>query len=54
MELMKEGGEEVGTPSKSISRRRRRRRRTTFSSAKQRRLRDQQRREAGLSDGIDQ
>ena len=25
MELMKEGGEEVGTPSKSVSRRRRRR-----------------------------
>ena len=33
MELMKEGGEEVGTPSKSV-RRRRRRGRTTFSSAK--------------------
>ena len=54
MELMKEGGEEVGTPSKSISRRRRRRGRTTFSSAKQRRLRDEKRREAGLSVGIDQ
>ena len=54
MELMKEGGEEVGTPSKSISRRRRRRRRTTFSSAKQWRLRDEKRREAGLSVGIDQ
>ena len=48
------GGEEVGTPSKSISRRRRRRGRTTFSSAKQRRLRDEKRREAGLSVGIDQ
>ena len=35
MELMKEGDEEVGTPSKSISKRRRRRGRTTFSSAKQ-------------------
>ena len=34
MELMKEGGEEVGTPRKSVSRRRRRRGRTTFSSAK--------------------
>ena len=54
MELMKEGGEEVGTPSKSISRHRRRRGRTTFSSAKQWRLRDQKRREAGLSVGIDQ
>ena len=54
MELMKEGGEEVGTPSKSISRRRRRRGRTTFSSAKQRRLRDEKRREAGLSVRIDQ
>ena len=54
MELMKEGGKEVGTPSKSISRRRRRRGRTTFSSAKQRRLRDEKRREAGLSVGIDQ
>ena len=54
MELMKEGGEEVGTPSKSISRRRRRRGRTTFSSAKQRQLRDQKRREAGFSVGIDQ
>ena len=54
MELMKEGGEEVGTPSKSISRRRRKRGRTTFSSAKQRRLRDEKRREAGLSVGIDQ
>ena len=40
MELMKEGGEEVGTPSKSVSRRRRRREMTTFSSTKQRRLRD--------------
>ena len=54
MELIKEGGEEVGTPSKSISRRRRRRGRMTFSSAKQRRLRDEKRREAGLSVGIDQ
>ena len=54
MELMKEGGEEVGTPSKSVNRRRRRRGRTTFSSAKHRRLRDQKRREAGLSVGIDQ
>ena len=54
MELMKKGGEEVGTPSKSISRRRRRKGRTTFSSAKQRRLRDEKRREAGLSVGIDQ
>ena len=54
MELMKEGGEEVGTPSKSVSRHRRRRGRTTFSSAKQWRLRDQKRREAGLSVGIDQ
>ena len=54
MELMKEGGEEVGTPSKSISRRRRRRGRTTFSSTKQRRLRDEKRREVGLSVGIDQ
>ena len=41
MELMKKGGEEVGTPSKSISRHRRRRGRTTFSSTKQRRLRDE-------------
>ena len=54
MELMKEGVEEVGNPSKSVSRRRRRRGRTTFSSAKQRRLRDEKRREAGLSVGIDQ
>ena len=54
MGLMKEGGEEVGTPSNSVSKRRRRRGRTTFSSAKQRRLRDQKRREAGLRDGIDQ
>ena len=54
MELMKEGGEEVGTPSKSVSRRRRRRGRTTFSSAKQQRLRDQKRRETGLSVEIDQ
>ena len=54
MELMKEGDKKVGTPSSSVSKRRRRRRRTTFSSAKQRRLRDQKRREAGLSDGIDQ
>ena len=54
MKLMKEGGEEVGTLSKSISRRRRRRGRTTFSSAKQWRLRDEKRREAGLSVGIDQ
>ena len=54
MELMKEGGEEVGTPNKSVSRRRRRRGRTTFSSAKQRRLRDQKRREAGFSVEIDQ
>ena len=54
MELMKEGGKEVGTPSKSVSRRRRRRGRMTFSSAKQQRLRDQKRREAGLSVGIDQ
>ena len=53
MELMKEGGEEVGTPSKSVSRRRRSGR-TTFSSTKQRRLRDQKRREAGFSVGIDQ
>ena len=50
-----EGGDkEVGTPSNSISKFRRRRGRTTFSSAKQRRLRDQKRREAGSSDGIDQ
>ena len=41
MELMKEGGKEIGTPSNSVSKRRRRRGRTTFSSAKQRRLRDQ-------------
>ena len=54
MELMKEGGEEVGTTSKSISRRRKRRGRTTFSSAKQRRLRDEKRRKASLSVGIDQ
>ena len=54
MELMKEGVEEVGTPSKLVSRRRRRRERTTFSSAKQRRLRNQKRREASLSVGIDQ
>ena len=54
MELMKEGGEEVGTPSKSVSRRRRRMGRMTFSSAKQWRLRDQKRREAGLSVRIDQ
>ena len=54
MELMKEGGEEVGTPSKLVSRRRRRRGRTTFSSAKQQRLRDQKRREVGFSVGIDQ
>ena len=54
MELMKEGGEEVGNPSKSVNRRRRRRGRTTFSSAKQWRMRDEKRREAGLSVGIDQ
>ena len=54
MELMKEGGEDVGTLNKSIGRRRRRRGRTTFSSAKQRRLRDEKRREASLSVGIDQ
>ena len=54
MELMKEEGEEVGTPSKLVSRRRRRRGRTTFSSAKQRQLRDQKRRKARLSVEIDQ
>ena len=53
MELMKEGGKEVGTPSNLVSKYRRRRGRTTFSSAKQRRLRDQKRREASSSDGID-
>ena len=53
MKLMKEGGKEVGTPSNSVSKRRRRRGRMTFSSAKQRRPRDQNRREAGSSDGID-
>ena len=54
MELMKEGGEEVGTPSKSVNRCRRRRGRTILSSAKQRQVRDEKRREAGLSVGIDQ
>ena len=54
MELMKEGDKEVGTPSNSVSKRRRRRGRTMYSSAKQWRLRDQKRREAGLSDRIDQ
>ena len=53
MELMKEGGKEVGTPSNSVGKRRRRRGRTTFNSAKQRRLRVQKRREAGSSDAID-
>ena len=53
MELMKEGGKEVGTPSNSVGKQRRRRGRMTFSSAKQRRLRVQKRREAGSSDGID-
>ena len=54
MELMKEGGKEVGTPNNSVSKRRRRRRTMTFSGAKQHQLRDQKRREAGSSDGIDQ
>ena len=54
MELMKEGGKEVGTPSNSVSKCRTRRGRTTSSSAKQWQLRDQKRREAGSSDGIDQ
>ena len=54
MELMKEEGKDVRTPSNSVSKRRRRRGRTTFSSAKQQRLRNQKRREAGSSDRIDQ
>ena len=49
-----EKGKEVGTPSNLVSKRKRRKERTTFSSAKQRCLRDQKRREAGSSDGIDQ
>ena len=53
MELMKEGGKEVGTPSNSMGKRRRRRGRTTFNSAKQWRLRVQKRRKADSSDGID-
>ena len=53
MELMKEGGKEVGTPSNSMGKRRRRRGRTTFNSAKQQRLSVQKRRKASTSDGID-
>ena len=53
MELMKEGGKEVGTPSNSMGKRRRRKGRMTFSSAKQWRLRVKKSREAGSSDSID-
>ena len=53
MELIKEGGKEVGTPSNSIGKRRRRRGITTFNSAKLRQLRVQKRKKAGLSDRID-
>ena len=52
MELMKEGGKEVGTPSNPMGKRRRRGR-TTFSTTKQRRMRVQKKIEAGSSDGID-
>ena len=52
MELMKEGGKEVGTLSNLLNKRRRRRGRMTFSSAKKRRLRVQKKREASSSDGI--
>ena len=53
MELMKEDGKEVGTPSNLVVKWRRRRGRTTFSSAKQWRLRVQKRREASASDAIE-
>ena len=53
MELMKERGKEVGTPSNSMDKRRRRKGRMTFSSAKQWWVRVQKRREAGSSKNID-
>ena len=53
MELMKEDGKEVGTPSNLVDKRKKRRKRTRFSDTKLGQLRVQKRREASASDAID-